>query len=112
MDAAISTQTNDMVGRVRTTAKLPLYLACGCPVLASHVGEAARLLGPVGWTLPYEGDMDRNYPARLAEASERWRRDPAGAAGRRATALRIARESFDPETMRMRLWTVLGIDNR
>jgi glycosyltransferase involved in cell wall biosynthesis/GT2 family glycosyltransferase len=112
MDAAISTQTNDVVGRVRTTAKLPLYLACGCPVLASHVGEAARLLGPVGWTLPYAGVLDRSYPIRLAEASERWRGDPAGATDRQTTALRIARESFDPGTMRKRLLNVLGVDHQ
>lgn len=108
MDAAISTQTNDVVGQVRTTAKLPLYLACGCPVLASHVGEAARLLGPVGWTLPYHGVVDHAYPLRLATAAEWWRDNPQGAQGRRATALRIARESFNAEVMRERLRLLLN----
>ena len=41
----LSTQTNDLPGQVRTTGKLPLYLATGRYILASRVGEAARLLG-------------------------------------------------------------------
>jgi GT2 family glycosyltransferase len=108
MDAAISTQTNDAVGRVRTTAKLPLYLACGCPVLATNVGEAAALLGRHGWTLAYDGVVDRSYPPRLAAAIEAWRLDPDGAPGRRRTALEIAAREFDRETMRARLAAVLS----
>jgi len=100
MDVAISTQTNDLVGQVRTTAKLPLYLACGCPVLASHVGEAALLLGPLGWTLPYEGVLDRSYPKRLADAIEAWRLDPEGKTARRQAALDLAASAFDPQVMR------------
>jgi GT2 family glycosyltransferase len=103
MDVALSTQTNDVVGQVRTTGKLPLYLACGSPVLASHVGEAALILGPVGWTLPYYGVLDYLYPSRLGAAIEAWRTDPNGAAIRRQTALRIAREFFDEEEMRQKL---------
>ena len=103
MDAALSTQTNDLVGRVRTTGKLPLYLTCRRPVLASHVGEAARVLGPHGWTIPYMGRLDRDYPARLAERIETWRADSGGAADRQATAARISAEEFDPEVMRKRL---------
>ena len=44
IDICLSTQTNDVVGWVRTTGKLPLYLAAGRFVLASRVGEAARVL--------------------------------------------------------------------
>ena len=100
MDTAISTQTNDDVGAVRTTGKLPLYLACGCPVLASDVGEARRLLGPLGWTIRYDGDVDRGYPRRLAAAVEAWRLDRDGASARRAQALELARSHFDPVTVR------------
>lgn len=64
-DFGLSTQTNDVVGMVRTTGKLPLYLACGCPVLASAVGEAPYVLPP-DWTVPYRGQVDRGYPQRLA----------------------------------------------
>jgi glycosyltransferase involved in cell wall biosynthesis len=44
MDVCVSTQTPDDVGRSRTTAKLPEYLACDRWVLASRVGGAAELL--------------------------------------------------------------------
>jgi glycosyltransferase involved in cell wall biosynthesis len=64
-DIALSTQTNDVPGQVRTTGKLPLYLACGCFVLASRVGEAARVLPPE-MLVDYAGSRDPNYPARAA----------------------------------------------
>jgi glycosyltransferase involved in cell wall biosynthesis len=64
-DIALSTQTNDLAGQVRTTGKLPLYLACGCFVLASRVGEAARVL-PRDMLVDYEGSRDPQYPARAA----------------------------------------------
>jgi glycosyltransferase involved in cell wall biosynthesis len=65
-DVAISTQTNDLPGQVRTTGKLPLYLACDRFVLASRVGEAARLL-PEEMLIDYEGAFDPYYPAKLSE---------------------------------------------
>jgi GT2 family glycosyltransferase len=108
MDVAISTQTNDLVGQVRTTGKLPLYLACGCPVLASHVGEAALLLGPLGWTIPYDGVLDRSYPARLATAIEAWRLDPDGKATRQQAALDLAGAAFDPDAMRSKVAQLLA----
>ena len=66
MDAALSTQTNNRVGSVRTTGKLAHYMACGCYVLATDVGEA-RLLLPPEMRLPYDGIKDAAYPARLAQ---------------------------------------------
>jgi GT2 family glycosyltransferase len=108
MNAAISTQTNDVVGRVRTTGKLPLYLACGCPVIASDVGEAAVLLGPHGWTLSYNGVVDESYPARLAALIEAWRSDPAGEAERRGVARQIFAAEFDAGEMRERLRGVIA----
>ncbi len=108
MNAAISTQTNDIVGRVRTTGKLPLYLASGCPVIATDVGEAALLLGPHGWTRSYAGVVDRSYPGRLAAAIEAWRLDPAAEPARRQLALRIAAEEFDPGEMRARVESLIG----
>src|SRR5580658_3031561 len=66
MDICLSTQSNDAVGQVRTTGKLPLYLACGRFVLATEVGEAARVL-PKAMLVRYDGIKDPEYPGRLAE---------------------------------------------
>jgi glycosyltransferase involved in cell wall biosynthesis len=44
MDVCVSTQSRDAIGRARTTAKLPEYLACDRFVLSTAVGTAARLL--------------------------------------------------------------------
>jgi glycosyltransferase involved in cell wall biosynthesis len=65
LDVAVSTQTDDLVGRVRTTGKLPLYLACGRFVLSTRVGEAARVL-PEAMLVDYAGSSDPAYPPRLA----------------------------------------------
>lgn len=67
MDVCVSTQSNDLVGMVRTTGKLPLYLACGRYVVATDVGEAQNVLPGIGCLLPYSGVKDDAHPARLAE---------------------------------------------
>jgi glycosyltransferase involved in cell wall biosynthesis len=66
MDVCLSTQTNDLAGRVRTTGKLPLYLAAGRYVLASRVGEAALVLDE-DMLVAYEGVKDELYPQKLAD---------------------------------------------
>jgi glycosyltransferase involved in cell wall biosynthesis len=66
VDVCLSTQSNDLVGQVRTTGKLPLYMATGRYVLASRVGEASLVL-PDEMLVDYEGVVDRSYPGRLAE---------------------------------------------
>ena len=66
-DVCLSTQTNDIPGNVRTTGKLPLYLACGRYVLASRVGEAARVL-PEEMLVPYEGTVDKRLPVAPCRA--------------------------------------------
>jgi glycosyltransferase involved in cell wall biosynthesis len=76
MDICLSTQTNDCVGRSRTTAKLPLFMACGRFVLASRVGEAAHVL-PDEMLLEYQEGFDPDYPGRLAERIEQLVRTPA-----------------------------------
>jgi glycosyltransferase involved in cell wall biosynthesis len=65
LDVCLSTQTNDIPGSVRTTGKLPLYLAAGGVILASCVGEAALVLDG-GQLVDYDGVVDREYPRRLA----------------------------------------------
>ncbi len=67
MDVCVSTQSNDLVGKVRTTGKLPLYLAYGKYVIATDVGEASRVLPGIGCLLPYQGVRDNAHPRRLAE---------------------------------------------
>jgi len=49
---------------VRTTGKLPLYLATGRYILASDVGEA-RIVLSKEMRVPYEGAKDPGYPQRL-----------------------------------------------
>jgi len=104
-DVCLSTQSNDIPGNVRTTGKLPLYLACGRYVLASRVGEAARVL-PGEMLVPYEGTVDKGYPSRLAE-----RVRALAAAPSRLTlgggGVTIARQHFDYDMLAGRLDTVL-----
>jgi glycosyltransferase involved in cell wall biosynthesis len=65
-DICLSTQSNDVIGNIRTTGKLPLYLAAGKFVLASRVGDAARVLPPE-MLVDFEADTDPDYPRKLAE---------------------------------------------
>ena len=69
MDICLSTQTNNLVGQVRTTGKLPLYLATGRYILASDVGEATLVLKPE-MRVAYDGDKDLEYPQKLKRRIE------------------------------------------
>ncbi len=93
MDISVSTQTNDIVGQVRTSGKLPLYLACGRFVLATDVGEAGLVL-PAEMLVTYHGTHDPEYPARLAERVQALLEHPENLA-RRAESVAIARAHFD-----------------
>jgi glycosyltransferase involved in cell wall biosynthesis len=70
IDVCISTQSNDLVGNVRTTGKLPLYLACGKYIIASDVGEAHNVLSDLGFLVPYKGVRDDDYPHLVAKHLE------------------------------------------
>jgi glycosyltransferase involved in cell wall biosynthesis len=76
MDVCVSTQSNDLVGNVRTTGKLPLYLSHSCYVIATSVGEARKVLPGVGSLLSYEGVKDEQYPERLASEIRRLLMNP------------------------------------
>ena len=65
MDTAFSTQTNNLPGQVRTTGKIPEYMAAGRFILASRVGEAELLL-PEPMLIDYHGEVDLGYPVRVA----------------------------------------------
>ena len=105
MDISVSTQTNDLAGQVRTSGKLPLYLACGRFVLATQVGEAARVL-PVKMLVPYMGTRDHEYPARLAERVRELLQHPH-ALDEPAESVAIARTHFDYDILAVRLATTL-----
>jgi glycosyltransferase involved in cell wall biosynthesis len=75
-DIALSTQTNNGPGRVRTTGKLPEYMAAGRFIVASRVGEAELML-PEPMLLDYAGTVDLAYPDRLAARIREVFRDPA-----------------------------------
>jgi len=94
IDVCLSTQTNDLVGQVRTTGKLPLYLAAGRYILASDVGEAARVLDPE-MLVPYEGVKDEHYPRRLAERITNIMEHPETLKRVAAGQVALARERFD-----------------
>ncbi|HTS47020.1 MAG TPA: glycosyltransferase [Bryobacteraceae bacterium] len=100
MDVCISTQTNDLAGQVRTTGMLPLYLACGRFVLATEVGEAARVL-PKQMLVPYQGTKDPEYPARLAGRIRELLAQPESLDQRNAAAA-IAKAHFDYDLLARR----------
>jgi glycosyltransferase involved in cell wall biosynthesis len=105
IDVWLSTQTNDIPGNVRTTGKLPLYLAAGRYVLASDVGEASLVL-PREMLVEYHGTVDRDYPARLAERIREIVRD-RGRLSAGAGNVEIARTIFDYDVLAERVADVL-----
>lgn len=105
MDVCLSTQTANLVGRVRTTGKLPLYLACGRYILASRVGEAARVLADE-MLVPYRGVRDPGYPQRLAQRLRGLLDHPERLA-LGAQGVEIARERFDYRVVAAALRQVL-----
>ena len=105
MDICLSTQTNDIAGQVRTTGKLPLYLACGRFVLSTDVGEAARVL-PAEMLVPYTGSRDPAYPNRLAERVETLLKEPERLRGR-PDAVGLAQTYFDYSLLAGNLRSIL-----
>jgi len=109
IDICLSTQTNDAAGEVRTTGKLPLYLASGRYVLASRVGEAALLL-PESMLVDYENTKDAKYAQRLAQKIRTACEDPQVL---RTSAVNrsLAVQHFDYALLSRRLSTVLSPDS-
>jgi glycosyltransferase involved in cell wall biosynthesis len=105
IDVCLSTQTNDLPGQVRTTGKLPLYLAAGRYVLASRVGEAAMILDQA-MLVDYEGVHDAAYPGRLAERIRMLVQRPALLARGEANR-ETARRYFDYDGLALRVRGVI-----
>ena len=106
MDICLSTQTNNLVGQVRTTGKLPLYLAAGRYVLASNVGEAALVLDRQ-MLVDYEGVKDERYPRKLKERIETILEQPE-MLERAADNVALAKEHFDYAILAARMREVIG----
>ena len=105
IDICLSTQTNDLVGQVRTTGKLPLYLAAGRFVLASNVGEAAMVLEKE-MLVDYEGVKDEQYPRKLKTRILEILQRPE-LLRRGASNVSLAREHFDYGVLAQRMTKVI-----
>lgn len=105
IDVCLSTQTNDLVGQVRTSGKLPLYLAAGRYVLASRVGEAAFVLDDE-MLITYEGVKDEQYPQKLVERIQMILRCPE-MLERSAGNVALAKEFFDYSRLAERVGRVI-----
>jgi glycosyltransferase involved in cell wall biosynthesis len=111
-DICLSTQTDDAAGRVRTTGKLPLYLASGRFVLSSQVGEAARILPPE-MLVRYDGTKDLAYPARLSERVSKLMEIRSGDFTPSASLAQLAFDNFDYGILALRLrQTITAISAR
>jgi glycosyltransferase involved in cell wall biosynthesis len=106
LDICLSTQTNNLAGQVRTTGKLPLYLATGRYVLASAVGEALLLL-PLEMLVVYEGEKDELYPRRVAEKIRALLKEPEKL-HRAMDAVTLARQHFEYQALTEKLACVLA----
>jgi glycosyltransferase involved in cell wall biosynthesis len=102
MDVCVSTQSNDLVGMVRTTGKLPLYLAYGKYIIATDVGEASRVLPGVGCLLPYQGVRDDAHPSRLATQLRKLLAEPELLKISEA-AKQVAKDNFDYQMLSQRV---------
>jgi glycosyltransferase involved in cell wall biosynthesis len=105
LDVCLWTQTNNLVGQVRTTGKLPLYLATGRYVLATRVGEAARLLDEEMLVDVKEG-LDACYPLLLAERVRALVRDRTRLQ-RGLTLIDRARQHYDYGKLALQLESLL-----
>ena len=105
IDVCLSTQTNDLVGQVRTSGKLPLYLAAGRYVLASEVGEAAFVLKQE-MLVRYEGVKDEQYPRKLGERVRALMHDPQRL-WRGAGNVEVAKQFFEYSRLAQRLSSVI-----
>jgi len=105
IDVCLSTQTNDLVGQVRTTGKLPLYLASGRYILASDVGEAALVLDDE-MLVPYDGVKDESYPLKLAQRINQLL-ERKSSFGPLETHIALAREQFDYSVLSKRVAAVI-----
>ncbi len=105
-DVAISTQTNNLVGEVRTTGKIPEYLACGRYIIATAVGEAKKIIKKNGILVAYHGLKDESYPTRVAQKIMQIISDPS-CLDQGIKGVEIAEKMFDYRKLCQDLFCVL-----
>jgi glycosyltransferase involved in cell wall biosynthesis len=92
-DIVLNTQPNEDAFWVRTTGKLPLYLATDRYILTSDVGEAHYVL-PREMLIDYRGLVDDTYPQRMAQKIE-YLFNNRSALDLRKNGRHLAEEHFD-----------------
>ena len=107
IDVCLSTQSNDLVGAVRITAKVPEYLACGRYIVASDVGGARDFVRDAGALIPIETLTGGEYSVRVAEHIREILDRPAILEKGR-NGIDIARRHFDYSILRPRLSAALA----
>jgi glycosyltransferase involved in cell wall biosynthesis len=106
IDVCISTQSNDLVGQVRITAKVPEYLACGRFIIATAVGGAQQFVKDCGVLLQSQGLKDDEYIEKIAAAVRVVLEDRSRLLTGR-NGVDVARQHFDYAVLRPELRKVL-----
>lgn len=106
IDVCLSTQSDDLIGAVRITAKVPQYLACGRYIIASDVGGAREFVREAGALIPMTAGAN-DYIGRVADHVREILESPAILdKGRRG--VEIAKRHFEYSLLRTRLSTALS----
>ncbi len=107
LDVALITAPDSPISWVRTTGKLPIYLACDRYILSTPVGTAARVLAGTDMLLNYDGNgRDEEYPGRVADRI-RAMVNTSGAITLNGRGVELARQQFDYELLARKLDAIL-----
>lgn len=107
MDICLLTVANDIQNRVRTTGKLPEYLACGRFIIASDVGENKKVIKKNGILIRYNGVKDSTYPRKLAkEIKKILAKKDVLSKGR--LGIQIAKEKYEYRKLSKKLMDILS----
>jgi len=106
IDVCVSTQSNDLVGQVRITAKVPEYMSCGRFIVATAVGGAQPFVQSCGVLLASDGVTDPRYVDGIVEVVRDALDNPDRLlAGR--NGIELAKRHFDYTILRTELQRVL-----
>jgi len=107
MDICLLTVPNHILSRIRTTGKLPEYLACGRFIIASDVGEAKNVIKNNGILIRYYGIKDFNYVKKLVKEIKRILRNK-GILNSGKLGIDIAKRKYEYKLLSSRLKTILS----